>query len=221
MPRLGLLPLQFSRLVHRQFPTFHRFYSMDAMLEPDGDRIKVTTHNQYDASDELTPSNILPSPLDQFRVWLTEAQEQVKQPEAMSVSTATSNGIPSSRFVLLKQVDRTGFVFYTNFNSRKSREIMENPYAAIAIYWHEMHRQVRAVGRVEKVSTKESEEYFRTRPLGSRVGAWASPQSSVIAEGELAEKFKAAEERFGVHGDKSDTEVPLPEYWGGWRMIPT
>ncbi|KAH8113530.1 pyridoxamine 5'-phosphate oxidase [Phellopilus nigrolimitatus] len=190
------------------------------MEAPTSDKIRVLSHTQYHAADQLSPSSVLPSPLDQFRKWFTEAQERVSEPEAMSVSTATAAGVPSSRFVLLKQVDRTGFVFFTNYSSRKSREIAENPVAALALYWPEMHRQVRVVGRVEKVSTEESEEYFSGRPLGSRVGAWASPQSSVVAEGEMAKRYKEAEERFEVKDGKTQSDVPLPEFWGGWRVIP-
>ncbi|THH07095.1 hypothetical protein EW145_g3621 [Phellinidium pouzarii] len=193
---------------------------MDAVIEPTGDKIRVLSHRQYDASDQLTPFSVLPSPLDQFRKWFTEAQDYVNEPEAMSVSTATVAGVPSSRFVLLKQVDRTGFVFFTNYTSRKSREIAENPVAALALYWPEMHRQVRVVGRVEKVSTEESTEYYRSRPLGSRVGTWASPQSSVVEEGEVATRFKQAEEKFGVIDRKTELDVPLPDFWGGWRVIP-
>ncbi|KAI5123163.1 hypothetical protein M0805_000866 [Coniferiporia weirii] len=192
---------------------------MDVVIEPTDDKIRVLSHNQYHGSD-LTPSSVLPSPLDQFRKWFTEAQGKVKEPEAMSVSTATAAGIPSSRFVLLKQVDRTGFVFFTNYTSRKSREIAENPVAALALYWPEMHRQIRVVGRVEKVSTAESAEYYGSRPLGSRLGAWASPQSSVVSEGEVAGRLTEVQERFGVKDGKTEADVPLPEFWGGWRVIP-
>lgn len=194
---------------------------MDAVIEPSGDKIRVVSHRQYDASDQLTPSSVLPSPLDQFRHWFTEAQSFVKEPESMSLATATATGVPSSRFVLLKQVDARGFVFYTNYTSRKSQEIDENPHAALALYWPEMHRQVRVVGRVERVSSDESTEYFRSRPLGSRIGAWASPQSSVVAEGEVAQRFKEVREQFNVkEGQTEDADIPLPDFWGGWRVIP-
>lgn len=193
---------------------------MDAVIEPSGDKIRVLSHRQYHANDQLSPASVLPSPLDQFRKWFTEAQGNVHEPEAMSISTATSDGVPSARFVLLKQVDQTGFVFFTNYTSRKSRELIENPLAALALYWPEMHRQVRVVGRVERVDRQESEEYYRTRPLGSRVGAWASPQSSNVEEGEVAARFKEAEERFGVIDGQTDKDIPLPDFWGGWRVIP-
>lgn len=193
---------------------------MDAVIEPSGDKIRVVSHRQYMAQDQLAPQSVLPDPLDQFRLWFTEAQGKVHEPEAMCVSTATSAGIPSSRFVLLKQVDKLGFVFFTNYTSRKSRELGENPNAALALYWTEMHRQIRVVGRVEKVSREESEEYFKTRPLGSRVGAWASPQSDVVEDGEVLQRLKEIKERFNIKNESDEADVPLPEFWGGWRVIP-
>jgi pyridoxamine-phosphate oxidase len=139
----------------------------------------------------------------------------------MALSTASPEGIPSTRIVLLKEVDSRGFVFYTNYDSRKSREMVANPYASLALYWREVHRQVRVVGRVEKVSREESEAYFRSRPLGSRIGAWASNQSSVIAEDELDHKIKDIERRFASKEGDVEVEIPLPDQWGGWRVIPS
>lgn len=194
---------------------------MDAVIDPSEDKIRVISHNQYQASDQLSPSTVQLSPVDQFCLWFTEAQGKVHEPEAMSVSTATANGMPSSRFVLLKQVDKKGFVFFTNYTSRKSQELLENPHAALALYWAEMHRQVRVVGKVEKVSREESEEYFKSRPLGSRIGAWASPQSKAIEEGEMIERFKAVRDRFCVTENTLELDVPLPDFWGGWRVVPT
>jgi pyridoxamine-phosphate oxidase len=116
--------------------------------------------------------------------------------------------------VLLKQVDSRGLVFFTNYTSRKSQEIMENPYAALVVYWREVFRFVRVVGSVEKLSPEESRAYIRTRPVGSQLGAWASRQSTIISEGELEERLKRVAKRFG------DGEIPLPDFWGGWRVIP-
>ncbi|KAJ3484263.1 hypothetical protein NLI96_g5780 [Meripilus lineatus] len=141
----------------------------------------------------------------------------------MSVSTATASGIPSSRFVLLKELDKRGFLFFTNYESRKARELDESPYAALAFYWREVHKQVRVVGKVEKVSKETSEEYFKTRPVGSRLGAWSSPQSSVVREGEVKERLEKNKARFGIedeHAAASDIEIPLPEFWGGYRVVP-
>ncbi len=144
---------------------------------------------------------------------------KVAEPEAMALSTATPSGVPSTRFVLLKQVDARGFVFFTNYDSRKSREISENPHASLALYWGELHRQVRVVGRVERVSREESEAYYRTRPLGSRLGAWASPQSKVVGDGEVLRLFEETKERFGAE-KLAEASIPLPDHWGGWRVIP-
>jgi len=195
---------------------------MNAYVRPDASTLRITTHNQYFALDPPTPASVLPSPLLQFEEWFTAAiASGVREPEAMSLSTCTSTRIPSYRIVLLKQVDDQGFVFYTNYESRKSCEMIENPHAALAFHWKEVSRQVRVVGRVEKVSREESEAYFRSRPVGSRVGAWASRQSSVVGEDEVAEKIEEVRKRFGVGDQTAEAEVPLPDFWGGWRIIPS
>ena len=194
---------------------------MDAVIEPAAETIRITSHRQYHAADQLSPQNVPPNPLELFRVWFKEAHGgTVLEPEAMALSTATAAGIPSTRFVLLKEVDARGFIFFTNYDSRKSKEIQENPHASISLYWRELHRQVRAVGKVEKISKQESYEYFKTRPLGSRIGAWASPQSSVITENELPERFVEFKDRFSVADGEADKDIPIPDYWGGWRIVP-
>jgi pyridoxamine-phosphate oxidase len=188
--------------------------------------IKITGHETYNSPTHISPSNVHPDPLAQFRQWFKEAYENpaVHEPEAMSLSTVSAAGVPSARIVLLKAVDETGFVLFTNYTSRKSRELKENPRAALAFYWREQHRQVRVVGRAEMVDRRESEEYFQSRPVGGRVGSWASRQSSVVAEDEVQERYSRLEARFGVkNGDASapsETSVPLPEFWGGWRIVP-
>lgn len=184
--------------------------------------LAVTTHHQYDSPTTLAPNVVLPSPLDQFREWFKAAEDNpsVIEPEAMTFSTATASGIPSSRIVLLKRVDEKGFVIFTNYSSRKSREIKENPRAALTFYWKEIHRQVRVIGRVEMVDRLESEAYFKSRPIGSRIGAYASKQSTVVDEGEVQGRFHALEERFGIKGGDENVDIPLPEFWGGWRVIP-
>ncbi|KAG7088299.1 hypothetical protein E1B28_012309 [Marasmius oreades] len=213
--RLTLRPSQRIAIAHRPLMA-------DVIIsEPSSDKIKVLPHNQYQTLDHLSPSTVLPSPLDQFHVWFKEAvQGGVHEPEAMSLSTATPNGVPSARIVLFKQLDSRGFVFFTNYTSRKSRELDSNPNAALVFYWREIHRSVRVVGIVEKISHEESEEYFKTRPLGSRLGAWASEQSTVVEEGELQARLRKIEERFGVREGDLEASVPLPDYWGGWRVIP-
>ncbi|CAE6456795.1 unnamed protein product [Rhizoctonia solani] len=192
----------------------------------DSGKLKVTSHAQYKSPSRLSPSSVLPNPIDQFKEWFKavssphpdEPQKTVVQePEAMAISTCSAEGIPSTRFVLLKQADPRGFVFYTNYESRKSRELLANPYASIAFYWREVHRQVRVVGKIEKLDQSESDEYYASRPIGSRLGAWASPQSSVVEEGEMDKRLAEVEERFkGLDG----TEVPRPDFWGGWRIVP-
>jgi pyridoxamine-phosphate oxidase len=193
---------------------------MDTTIQPSPDKIVVLVHQQYDAPDHLSPSALPASPLGLFRHWFTSAQGTVNEPEAMALSTVSAEGIPSTRIVLLKQVDNRGFVFYTNYNSRKSREIDANPHASLAFYWREVHRQVRVVGRVEKVTREESEAYFRSRPLGSRIGAWASNQSATIAEGELDQQINQIKDRFGIKEGDVEADIPLPDHWGGWRVIP-
>lgn len=185
------------------------------------DAVRVTTHNQYN-STPLSPLSVAPSPIDQFTSWFTEAQQDpsVIEPETMALSTATAAGIPSVRIVLLKSVDSRGFVLYTNYTSRKSKELKENPHAALAFHWKEIQRQVRVVGRVELVDRAESEEYFKSRPVGSRVGAWASKQSSVVEDNEVQSRYSKLEEKFGVGAESGADSVPLPEFWGGWRIIP-
>jgi pyridoxamine-phosphate oxidase len=193
---------------------------MDTAIQSSVDKIKVLVHQQYDSPDHLSPSTVPTNPLDLFRQWFTSVQSTVHEPEAMALSTVSADGIPSTRIVLLKQVDDRGFVFYTNYDSRKSREMDVNPHVSLALYWREVHRQVRVVGRVEKVSREESEAYFRSRPLGSRIGAWASNQSTVIVDGELDEQINQIKERFGVKDGDLEADIPLPDHWGGWRVIP-
>lgn len=196
--------------------------SMDAVeIAETADTLRVRSHVQYNTPDHITPDNVLPSPLEQFHIWFNEARDAgVRDPDAMCLSTATASGIPSSRMVLFKQLDKHGFVFYTNYTSRKSKELEENPNAALLFFWREMSRQVRVVGRAEKMSKEESEAYFKSRPIGSQLGAWASVQSSVIDEDVLQTRVREAYERFDIAEDAREGHVPLPEFWGGWRVIP-
>ncbi|WVR04140.1 pyridoxamine 5'-phosphate oxidase [Kwoniella sp. DSM 27419] len=181
--------------------------------------IHVTSHNQYNAP-RLLRDGLSPNPLIQFNAWLESALQPkdgspvVREPEAMAVCTSTPEGIPSARVVLLKTVDEKGFVFFTNYNSRKSQELAANPYASLAFYWREIHRQVRVVGKVEKVTREESEEYFASRPRGSQLGAWASQQSSVVQDGDVQNQVEERTKDF----DGKDVECP--PHWGGWRIVP-
>jgi len=154
-------------------------------------------------------------PLKQFGVWMVEAiHAQVPEPTAMTLATADGAGRPSARIVLLKGVDPRGFVFYTNYESRKGRELDANPAAALTFLWKELERQVRVEGRVEKVSAEESTSYFDTRPLGSRIGAWASPQSRTI------ESRGWLEARWAKFTDEYGEKPPRPPHWGGYRLLP-
>jgi len=164
----------------------------------------------------LVRADVDPDPLRQFENWFAQAVEsEVPDPTAMVLATATRDGLPAARFVLLKGVDAGGFVFFTNRESRKARELEENPRASLAFYWAELERQIRVEGRVERVSDEEADAYFRSRPRGSQIAAWVSRQSEVIGErAELENRARTLEERFG------DTDVPRPPQWGGYRVIP-
>jgi pyridoxamine 5'-phosphate oxidase len=160
--------------------------------------------------------DLLPDPLAQFRRWYEEAVAAgLDLPEAMTLATADADGRPSARTVLLKGVDERGFLFFSNYESRKGAELAANPRAALVFHWaQDPRRQVIAAGTVERLDAPESEEYFRTRPLGSRLGAWASRQSEPIADRATLERaYAEAEER---HGD----DPPLPPWWGGFVLVP-
>jgi pyridoxamine 5'-phosphate oxidase len=163
----------------------------------------------------LSEGDLAADPIAQLRLWLDQAREAYPEEfTAMTLATADREGRPSARVVLLKGLDERGLVFYTNYDSRKGRELAANPRAALVFYWASLDRQVRIEGTVERTSREESESYFISRPLGSRLGAWASPQSRPIAgRGELERLLREAGERFGE-------EVPLPESWGGYRVRP-
>ena len=155
-----------------------------------------------------------PDPLRQFTRWFEDARSTaLPAPEAMALATATPEGRPSVRMVLLKSADEHGFTFHTNYESRKGAELSANPHAALLFHWQPLGRQVRVEGRVERLPSEESEAYFRTRPLGSRLAAWASPQSRRLADrAELDRLYAEAQERFGA-------DVPLPPSWGGFRLV--
>lgn len=164
----------------------------------------------------LSELEAVDDPLDLFRRWHEDAAASgLLLPEAVALATASGEGAPSVRMVLLKGVDERGFRFFTNHESRKARELDENPRAAMCFYWSVLERQVRVDGRVTRVSREESEAYFRTRPRGSRIGAWASEQSRPIESRDALEsREREAEERF------RDTDVPLPPFWGGYVLDP-
>lgn len=163
----------------------------------------------------LDERDVNPDPFLQFREWLDEAiKSEVPEPTAMMLSTADAAGRPSGRIMLLKALDDRGFVFYTNYASRKGRDLGANPRAALTFFWKELERQVRVEGAIETVSAAESDEYYAIRPLGSRIGAWASPQSQPIANRQWLEtRWAELTDEYGEH-------PPRPTHWGGYRLIP-
>lgn len=159
-----------------------------------------------------------PDPVVQFGKWFREALDaEVLEPNAMTLATASPDGVPHARIVLLKGVDESGFVFYTNYGSAKGRELEQNPRAALVFVWLELQRQVRIEGRVERVSAEESAAYFQSRPKGSQIGAYASPQSQPIASRQVLEDNVT---RLTAEYAAADA-LPLPDFWGGYRVIPT
>lgn len=155
------------------------------------------------------------NPFRQFEAWFAQALDaQLPEPNTMTLATVDSRGRPSARIVLIKGVDERGFVFFTNYDSRKGREIADNPHASLLFYWIELERQVRIEGKVVKTSPTESDQYFQSRPLGSRIGAWASEQSQVIESRAVLEARE--KEMSAKYGD----QPPRPPHWGGYRLVP-
>lgn len=170
----------------------------------------------YTARGALIEKDLAADWHTQFGAWFADAAAfGLPEPNAMIVASATSSGRPSARTVLLKEYDERGFVFFTNYGSRKGGELGENPYASLVFPWFPMQRQVLVSGAVQRVTRAETEEYFASRPRGSQLGAWASPQSSVVPDRAAVDAgLAAAEQRF------ADGPVPAPEHWGGFRVAP-
>ena len=165
----------------------------------------------------LLEKDIAHDPFAQFNTWWDDAvKSELDEINAMTLATASATGVPSARTVLLKSVSEEGFVFFTNYNSKKAKELEENPNGCLVFFWKELERQIRITGKVEKVSAVESDEYFNSRPEGSRIGAWASPQSSVIASREIIEEnITKYQQQF------ADGQIVRPPYWGGYKVMPT
>ncbi|MFF8728012.1 pyridoxamine 5'-phosphate oxidase [Streptomyces sp. NPDC015171] len=186
----------------------------DPVLDP------AAMRKQYRA-DGLAEEDLATHPMDQFARWFEDAARAalhgtLYEPNAMVVSTADAAGRPSSRTVLMKQYDTDGFVFYTNYGSRKARDLGENPHVSLLFPWHPLARQVIVTGTARRTGREETAAYFRTRPHGSRLGAWASAQSTVIASrAELDTAYAALETRY-----PEDEQVPVPPHWGGFRVAP-
>ena len=167
--------------------------------------------------ESLSEQDVMADPIDQFEHWFRQAMDsELPEPNAMILASASAGGQPSIRTMLLKGFDHQGFVFYTNYSSRKGNELDANPQAALLFPWLELERQVRIEGLVERVSQEESLAYFQSRPRGSQIGAWASPQSQIITGRDILEaKVAELTETF-----KHDEVLPLPPYWGGYRLRP-
>jgi pyridoxamine 5'-phosphate oxidase len=167
----------------------------------------------------LNETGVDASPVVQFERWLAEAvKAEVPEPTAMTLATVGDGGHPAARIVLLKDVGAEGFLFFTNYDSRKGRELAAHPYAALLFHWVELERQVRVEGKVSRASAADSDAYFASRPPLSRIGAWASPQSDPIPDRDwLERKFSAVQERFAADPDS----IPRPPHWGGYRLLPS
>jgi pyridoxamine 5'-phosphate oxidase len=162
----------------------------------------------------LLEQDIKASPVEQFGLWFNQALEQnVPEPTTMTLATADATGRPSARVVLLKGFDDAGFVFYTNYNSRKGQDLASQPWASLNFFWQPLERQVRINGLTDKVSAQESDEYFHSRPLGSRLGAWVSAQSQPTTLAELEANTAAVQQKYG-------DQPPRPPHWGGYRLTP-
>lgn len=178
---------------------------------------KLSDLRQEYTLGELSEKNILPNPIEQFKAWMQDAIDaRIIEPNAMVLATASPDGSPSARVVLLKEVTPDGFVFFTNYESRKGKEIIANPHVALVFDWHEMERQVRVEGVAEKISAEDSDRYFHSRPANSRLGAWASPQSQVIENRSVLEQRQT---HFEQH--YTDRGIERPPHWGGFGIIPS
>ena len=177
--------------------------------------VAITDLRREYARETLDEKDVDADPVAQFRVWMDAAlRAQLPEPTAMTLSTLDDRGRPAGRVVLLKGVDARGFVFYTNYESRKGRELAAHPVAALTFMWKELERQVRIEGGVEKVTPEESQAYFDSRPLGSRIGAWASPQSQPL------ENRAWLERRWTQLAEQYGEKPPRPPHWGGYRVLP-
>ena len=164
----------------------------------------------------LNETDVDADPFRQFRAWFDQALAAgLPEPNAMTLATATPDGRPSARMVLIKGVDERGFMFYTNYESRKGHELSDNPYAALVFYWPELERQIRIEGQVEQIASADSDAYFHSRPLGSRLGAAASRQSQVIEDRAVLER-RVQE----LAAEYPDGQIPRPPHWGGYRVVP-
>lgn len=164
--------------------------------------------------NELNFDDLTVHPFDLFKSWMTDALEQISEPNAFVLSTVSTEGKPSSRVLLLRDLDDKGFNFFTNYNSQKSQDIESNPFVCMNFFWYELERQVRVSGRIEKLPSEASEDYFNSRPYESKIGAWSSPQSSVI------ESRKVLNKNVKDFSSQYTEDVPRPPHWGGYCIVP-
>ncbi len=179
--------------------------------------IDISTIREEYTRQALSEKDVASNPIDQFKKWFEEAMNsEVYVSNAMSLGTADKSGQPSVRIVLLKGIDEKGFKFFTNYESSKGQQLMDNPKAAATLFWPELERQIRIEGTIEKLTHEESEKYFHSRPIGSQIGAWSSPQSQKIeSRGELEDKEALFKEKFdGME------KIPKPDHWGGYSIVP-
>lgn len=179
-------------------------------------KIKISEIRKIHEKDILLESQAGDDPFELFESWLkTAVESELTEPNAMVLATSTPDGIPSARMMLLKELDERGFVFFTNYAGRKGRELAENPKAALVFYWYGLEKQVRVEGNIEKVTPIETEKYFHERPRESQIGAYASRQSEVLPGRDTLEKrYKDLSDKF------SSKEIPVPDFWGGFRLVP-
>ena len=179
-------------------------------------KISLADLRQNYTKGGLLKKDVQMNPLQQFRKWFHEAiNSEILEPNAMTLATINSEGKPVARIVLLKNLDEQGFIFFTNYQSQKGQNLLDNPWASLVFWWGELERQVRVEGKVAKISESESDQYFYSRPIGSQLGAWASPQSQVIPNRQFLEN--RLQEFTQQYENKT---IPRPENWGGYRVIP-
>lgn len=184
--------------------------------------MKIADLRQDYSLKSLDITDVDNDPIEQFKKWFHEAvKSEILEPNAMTLATATPNGKPSARVVLLKGIENQGFVFYTNYNSKKGEEMAANPHAALCFSWLELQRQVRIEGTIEKVDAATSDAYFQSRPVGSRIGAWASPQSQVIENRAVIEERESLYKKQYYTEGGLEVEIPRPAHWGGYVLKPT
>lgn len=191
-----------------------RIVGYSARYVEDGPYMSIADLRRVYDKSMLLESTLAPTPLEQFSIWFDEAlKADETDANAMTLATADAQGRPSARIVLLKNLDERGLVFFTNYESRKGQDLAVQPYACLLFFWPSLQRQVKLEGTVEKISSTESDQYFDRRPLGSRIGAWASPQSQPITRAELEARSQQLTHSLGEH-------PPRPPHWGGYRLLP-